>query len=409
MKYFPQEKAGSGRTGYQQQVKEANIKRIFDLVRSGRCKSRAEIVRQMELSATSVSVLVEELANRKLVDEVGPTQTSLPGRRPIILRLNTEAHHMAIFSIVAEGIHFVLLNLDCQIIEKLFVPVDCRNLNEESAQVEYPRLIDEILRKRSRRFNPSQAVLVGVSFPGIYLPRDQLFYTQASLGFSIPEEGFRQLQQRLDLPVFLGNSTRSMLYAEKKFLDAANPDAPELQNMLFVDIEDTIHCAILSRGDIYLGPLNVSGEIGHFTVDYKGKPCYCGNTGCLERYVSIPAILEDAQQAARAAGIEPPRSFEELAQRYPDEPALLESVKQSAQILSFGLYDMLCSSGIRHIVLGGSIGQLGDIFLQEVYRALFTRSLLIRSLDLNYAQAGPDAEIIGIGHYFLDRMFTITM
>ena len=35
MKYLPQDKFGFVHTGYQQQVKEANIKRIFDLVRSG--------------------------------------------------------------------------------------------------------------------------------------------------------------------------------------------------------------------------------------------------------------------------------------------------------------------------------------------------------------------------------------
>ena len=64
MKYLPLETASPGRPGYQQQVKEANIKRIFDLVRSGKCESRAQLVRAMQLSATSVSVLVEELTAR---------------------------------------------------------------------------------------------------------------------------------------------------------------------------------------------------------------------------------------------------------------------------------------------------------------------------------------------------------
>ena len=86
MKYIPVERPDIGRTGYQQQVKEGNIKRIFDLVRCGKCKSRAEIVRCMDLSATSVSVLVEELTARGLIQEIGPTHTTLPGRRPISLR-----------------------------------------------------------------------------------------------------------------------------------------------------------------------------------------------------------------------------------------------------------------------------------------------------------------------------------
>ena len=412
MKYLPQDKLGSSHTGYQQQVKEANIKSIFDLVRSGKCKSRAEIVRNMNLSATSVSVLVEELANRKLIDETGPAQTTLPGRRPISLRLNKNAHHLAVFSVKPEGVRFALLSLECKILEDRFFPLDCHTLNEATAGDVYTQLFDDILRNQSKRFSPSKAVMIGVCFPGIYIEQDHLFHTETALGFPLTEESIRSFQQRVGMSVFLFNSTRSMAYAEKKYLDAANPDtpdAPDIQNLIFVEISRGIRSSIISNGDIYPGPFNVSGEIGHFTIDYKGRPCCCGNRGCPERYVNRDVILDDAQQAARAAGIEPPESLETLAERYPDEPALLESVKQSAQLLAFGLYSVMCSSGMRRIVLGGGIEIMGDGFLREVYRALCSRASLIRHVDLTYAQAGPDADILGVAEHYLDKVFTITM
>ena len=188
MKYLPQEKPGSGHSGYQQQVKEANIKRIFDLVRSGKCKSRAEIVRHMNLSATSVSVLVEELANRKLIDETGPAQTTLPGRRPISLRLNKSAHHMAVFVVKPEGVRFALLSLECRILEERFFPLDCRTLNGDNAGEAYIQLFDDILRNRSKRFNPSRAVMIGVCFPGMYIEQDHLFHTEPALGYALTED-----------------------------------------------------------------------------------------------------------------------------------------------------------------------------------------------------------------------------
>jgi len=408
MKYFPMDKAVAGHSGYQQQVKEANIKRIFDLVRSGKCKSRAEIVRQMNLSATSVSVLVEELANRRLVDETGPAQTSLPGRRPISLRLNKTAHHLAVFSLAAEGVYFALLNLECQILERQFFPLDARTLEEATAGQRYIQLFDDILNNRSRHFKPSRCAVIGISFPGIYIERDHLFRTRPALGFDLLESEIQQFHQRIGLPIYLFNSTRSMAYAEKKFLDAAHPDEPEIQDLLFVRVQEGIRCGIIASGDIYSGTFNVSGEIGHFTIDYNGRPCPCGNRGCLERYVNLSAILEDARQAAGKAGIEPPETLEELAVRYPDEPALLESVRQSARLLAFGLYNIMCSSGLRRIVLGGGIEALGQPFLEEVHRALMSRTLLIRYLDLSYAQAGPDAEILGVAAHYLDKVFTIT-
>lgn len=412
MKYLPQDKFGFIHTGYQQQVKEANIKRIFDLVRSGKCKSRAEIVRHMNLSATSVSVLVEELASRKLIDETGPAQTSLPGRRPISLRLNKTAHHLAVFSVKPEGVRFALMSLECRILEDRFFPLDCHTLDEATAGDAYIQLFDDILRNQSKRFNPSRAVMIGVCFPGIFIEQDHLFHTETALGFPLTEESIRRFQQRVGLSVFLFNSTRSMAYAEKKFLDAASPDAPDApdtQNMIFVEIRGGIRCSFISNGDIYPGPFNVSGEIGHFTIDYKGRPCSCGNRGCLERYVNLNAMLEDARQAAEAAGVEAPDSLEALAQRYPDEPVLLEAVKQSAQLLAFGLYSVMCSSGMRRIVLGGGIEVMGDVFLREVYHALCSRTSLIRHIDLSYAQAGPNAEVLGVAEHYLDKVFTITM
>ena len=409
MKYLPQDKSGFVHIGYQQQVKEANIKRIFDLVRSGKCKSRAEIVRHMNLSATSVSVLVEELANRKLIDETGPAQTSLPGRRPISLRLNKTAHHLAVFSVKPEGVRFALMSLECRILEDRFFPLDCHTLDEATAGDAYIELFDDILRNQSKRFNPSRAVMIGVCFPGIFIEQDHLFHTETALGFPLTEESIRRFQQRTGLSVFLFDSTRSMAYAEKKYLDTVDPDAPDSQNMAFVEIHKGIRCSFIANGDIYPGPFNVSGEIGHFTIDYKGKPCSCGNRGCLERYVNLDAILEDAQQAARASDIEAPDSLETLARRYPDEPALLEAVKASAQLLAFGLYSAMCSSGMRRIVLGGGIEVMGDVFLREIYHALCSRTSLIRHIDLSYAQAGPNADVLGVAEYYLDKVFTITM
>lgn len=408
MKYLPLDNAGAAHGGYQQQVKEGNIKRIFDLVRSGRCKSRAQLVREMNLSATSVSVLVEELAARRLIDETGPTQTSLPGRRPISLRLNGDAHQMPVFSLQREGVRYTLLNMDCRVLESAFFPLDSAQLTEADRGQSYVRLFVDVLNQHAKRYDPARALVLGVCFPGFYVESEHIFFTQPTLGFSIPEDAMVELRQLVKLPVYMFNRTRSLAYAEKKRLDSANPDDPEMQDMIFVEIGDGIHSAMISKGRFYAGPSNVSGEIGHLSIDYHGRPCPCGNAGCLERYVSLNAILEDARQACLTAGIEPPESFDDLARRYPDEPVLLACVERSAELLAFGLYGLLCATGMRRVVLGGGIEALGEPFLRRVDSALRARAMLIHHLYLSYAQVGPDAESVGIAHHFLDKVYTIT-
>ena len=409
MKYIPVEKLGSGRYGYQQQVKEANIKHIFDLVRFGKCKSRAEIVRCMNLSATSVSVLVEELTARGLVDETGPTQTSMPGRRPISLRLNSDACQLVVFALSRAGIRYSLLNLDCRIIESRQVSMDIQGMSGEEAAEAFIRQFEHILKRRSKLYDRQRALMIGISIPGLYLEECGLFFNRTTLGVSLPVAPFMAFQKQAGLPVYLLNNTRCMAYAEKRFLDAANPDGPETESMMFVNIHKSISCAIISRGDIYSGPDNIAGQIGHCTIDHNGRPCHCGSRGCLTRYANQDAILEDAQSACEADGTPPPADMEALAGRYSDEPTLHDAVRNSARMLATGLYSALCSTGIRSIVLTG-VECLGEPFLQMVRDALLERSLLVRGSDLSlsYAQAGPDSQIIGLAQHYLDKVFTVT-
>ena len=407
MKYIPIERADTGRTGYQQQVKESNIKRIFDLVRFGKCKSRAEIVRCMNLSATSVSVLVEELTARGLIEEIGPTQTAMPGRRPISLRLNSDARQMATFALSREGVQYCLLNLECRVIESHMYPLSLEGLSDEEAGNACVRLFEQVLKRRSKRFDSARALMIGICFPGVFLEHRRTYSSGTELNVNIPEGIFEDFGRRMGLPLCIFNSTRCMAYAEKRFLDARNPDAPETDYMLYADIHKGINCAIVAKGNIYTGPYNISGLLGHFTIDYQGRSCPCGNRGCLERYVSQDALLEDAQKACLEAGTQPPADLSEAAKRCAGEPALMAAMQNSARLLAFGLYNLMCSSGMNHIVLSG-IEVLGDAFLEEVRKALLERTMLVCKLNLDWAQAGPNPRNVGICQYFLDKVFTIT-
>ena len=50
---------------------------------------------------------------------------------------------------------------------------------------------------------------------------------------------------------------------------------------------------IMINGHLYRGQDGYAGEIGHTILFPDGKPCPCGNHGCLEQYASEKAILEE--------------------------------------------------------------------------------------------------------------------
>ena len=47
---------------------------------------------------------------------------------------------------------------------------------------------------------------------------------------------------------------------------------------------------IIIDGKIHTGRTNIAGEWGHHTLHQKGNACYCGKKGCVETYISGPAL-----------------------------------------------------------------------------------------------------------------------
>ena len=47
---------------------------------------------------------------------------------------------------------------------------------------------------------------------------------------------------------------------------------------------------VIIRKKIHTGRANIAGEWGHHCVRPDGNSCYCGNNGCIETYISGPAL-----------------------------------------------------------------------------------------------------------------------
>ncbi|HEY8111235.1 MAG TPA: ROK family protein, partial [Candidatus Nitrosotenuis sp.] len=47
---------------------------------------------------------------------------------------------------------------------------------------------------------------------------------------------------------------------------------------------------IIIDGKIHKGRTNIAGEWGHHTLHQNGNRCYCGKSGCVETYISGPAL-----------------------------------------------------------------------------------------------------------------------
>ncbi len=106
-----------------------------------------------------------------------------------------------------------------------------------------------------------------------------------------------RLARRLDLPAVLENDANAAALAE--FLVGA---ARGVRDMVLLTLGTGIGGGIVLDGQLVHGAHGLGGEIGHMIVAPGGRPCGCGQRGCLERYASATYLARHARQLIEQEG-----------------------------------------------------------------------------------------------------------
>jgi fructokinase len=116
----------------------------------------------------------------------------------------------------------------------------------------------------------------------------------------------------------------------------------------------------VGQARVWDGAQGIAGEWGHLVLDpFSGPPCYCGRRGCVEQYLSGPAI-ERAYEAR--SGMQ--RSVREIAARAvedADARATLDSFIDAYGRAIASVIDILDPDAI---VLGGGLSNLDVLYEQ---------------------------------------------
>ena len=127
-------------------------------------------------------------------------------------------------------------------------------------------------------------VSIGVCTPGALSLNSGLIKnsnTQCLIGKDLQND----LKNILDCNVAIENDANCFALAETKLGAGKN------SNLVFGVIMGTgVGGGIIIDGKIHHGRSNIAGEWGHHCLHNKGNTCYCGNKGCVETYISGPAL-----------------------------------------------------------------------------------------------------------------------
>lgn len=307
--------AGNTKTS-QAVVSETNRSRMLRVLYRGGIKSRAQIAQALDLTPAAVSKISARLIEAHAIEETSDIRGK-GNRRSIGLRIPSERFHVVGVKFARTIVQIGVFDLDGNAlsIDEL-PPVDDAHIAD---------VVADVRRRLARIIDADPAIVaVGMAVPGPYLR------TVGRTALVSSMHGWRRVNflhefgTAFRVPVYVEQDARAGVLAENLFAVAAGaagatgtsdtgetdstPDSVATSDgaaacLAYYLLGEGVGLGVIDHGSLINGALGAATEIGHVSIDVNGRPCECGNVGCLERYCSAVAIRDEliAANAANAA------------------------------------------------------------------------------------------------------------
>lgn len=324
----------------QQSSAPYNRRIVLDVIRRQGPVSRREIVDLVSLSAQTVANITNDLETLGLIVARRLTGGKTRGQPPIAFELNPSAGNSIGISLQPGRASAALVNLVGEILAKREVEVDTHDPRQ--ALTAMASLINELVRRPA---GSARLWGVGVALPGPLVKTDISFLGPTALEGWTDVSVLDELREATRLRVFYSVDSVAAALGETLFGVARS-----LDNFFYLHFGVGLGGTLVVNRSAYRGANGNATEIGHIPAVPGGKPCYCGNRGCLERYLSLHSLAE-----ALGVADAPNRDAVIVAElERSSSPALQEWCREAADRLRDAVCIIENVLDPRAIVIGGS-------------------------------------------------------
>lgn len=261
-------------TGSKSLIRDMNTSITLETIINSDTISRAALSKTLGLTKATISALVQDLINKKLVIEIGSDDTHF-GRKPILLAFHRKAGYA--------------VSIDLGVLTTSVILTDLSGEEQQLRQIrtpEPPDLIQELINLidsmySASRVSPYGIVGIAIGFHGVVNDREFVFAPYYDLsGLPLVKE----MEDYFHTPVYLENEANLSVIGEHTFMY-------HFPNIVNISIHTGAGLGLILDNRLYKGYSGHAGEFGHTIIERNGRPCPCGNHGCLEQYVSEKALL----------------------------------------------------------------------------------------------------------------------
>jgi len=204
---------------------------------------------------------------------------------------------------------------------------------------------------------------IGICTPGAISKKTGLIKnsnTQCLIGMPLKED----LEKALGKKVSMENDANCFAMAEAKMGAAKDYD------VVFGVIMGTgVGGGIVINKKIHHGRTNIAGEWGHHTLHQNGNKCYCGKNGCVETYISGPALEKRWNELTGKKDLLP-----QIIQNLDDDKAL-QWKNEFLHNFGTALANVIDILDPDAIVLGGGVSNVSFLYdegKKAVYDSVFS-------------------------------------
>ncbi|MGQ9628926.1 MAG: ROK family transcriptional regulator [bacterium] len=383
---------------------------VFDAIRRNGPLSNPEIVRATNLSKPTVTRILRELREEGYIREMGVGESG-GGRPPVLYGFDPHSRFVVGVDFEIPGVRIVVVNLEGRIVSRRSHLVDVK-ASSESIVEKLKAEVRSALRN-SPKVASDKLIGVGVAISG-FLDRGEgvsLCTPRIPQWRNVPLG--RALREEFGTPVRLVNDVDAMAMAELKF--GLND---RVDSMIYIGFTEGLGSGLLLNGDMISGVFGNAGLIGHMTVDPDGPLCICGNRGCLETYASERGLVERVRERARINPLdaESLKRYEGASVRdvfamsKSGDPICREAISEMTRYLAIGIANLVNLLEVNLVIIGGSVVELGEEFLERLNRDTKShlQDILRADLRIEFARLkGEDVGAWGATIPFLEDFFGI--
>lgn len=214
-----------------------------------------------------------------------------------------------------------------------------------------------------------------------------------------------EMEERFRVPVYVLNDANAAALGEV-WLGAARGK----RNVVAVTIGTGVGGGIIVNSELLLGASGFAGEIGHITIQYGGRDCPCGNTGCLEEYASMTALVRRVKQEIRDGRLEGipeeevngRRIFQEIGK---GNQQIEKMADEWMDYIAAGIRGFVHIFNPEVVIIGGGVSSQQELFIDRVRRKALAgmHPEFVPGLEIVAAKLANQAGMAGAVYYCKQR------